>query len=186
MPAVNGQPRDRGGRWRATGTSPEVTVGPAVEQGLRCTYQGIPGHRVIGVDGDLLVLRPPEGGKVLATGDDVKPMPETPEEYQANLAMETTIAKLLVSAKQLSRQNKERLHQPASPEAADALEHLLHVFNDGRISMERYVYVMRATQNAPIGLQHAAVGVLGRPHLTEGQYAALTAVARRAGAVLPG
>lgn len=182
------QPRDVIGRFGTKPQSePEVTVPSLhdVEPGLRVAYRGIPGHRVIGVDGDMLVLRPPQGGKVIAASGDVTPMTETPEEYQSNLVAETAIAKLLVSGKKLSRQQKEILDQPASPEAGAALEHLLHVFTDGKVSMERYVYVMQATQEAPVGLNHAAMGIMCRPHLSDAQYEALTAAARRAGAEVP-
>lgn len=181
------QPRHQDGRFgRVPHSTPEVTLGDSqVVVGARVTLRGVPGYRVLGVEGNLVTLRPPEGGKAIAAAADVASQAESPEEHRKNLTLETGIARLLVSGRQLSRQQREILHAPVTPGEREALDVLSAGLGAGVISAERYGYVMRACKQAPGGLSRAAFAVLGREHLTAGQYATLTACARRAGAAVP-
>ena len=181
------QRRDGAGRYASMpARPPEVTLpGAPLSPGTRVAYAGDPGHRVIEVAGNVLTLRPPHGGRVIATASEVTEVPETPEEREANLAGEVGIARLLASVKGLSRQRREELDRAADPQCQEVLAHLHRTFYDGQVDVERYAYAMRSTDGAPLGAHHAAIGIAMRSQLSRAQYEALTGTARRAGAVVP-
>lgn len=181
------QRRDGAGRYASMPTRPpEVALpGSPLSPGMRVTYGGIPGHRIVEVTGNVLTLRPPHGGRVIATASEVTEVPETLEERESNLAGEASVARLLASVKALSRQRREELDRAADPHCQEVLALLHRTFYDGQVDVERYVYAMRSTDGAPLGAFHAALGIVMRSQLTPRQYQALTGPARRVGAVLP-
>ena len=186
MPGTT-QLRDGVGRFAGTlHSAPEVTlVSPSPRPGDRVTLRGMSGHRVISVDGTTFTLRPPHGGRVIAVASEVAAQPETVEEQHANLATEADIARLLVSVRKLSRQRRADLDASTGPQQRAALDALAGLYADGRLGVDQYAYVMRSTQEAPLGANHAALAITARAHLSAEHYGTLTAAARRAGAVLP-
>lgn len=183
------QPRDTSGRFdRSRRSLPEVTLGaadgsPAV--GDRVRFGSVPGHRVIEVSGDLLTLRPPQGGFVLAKPENVTVQIETPEERETNLGAETAIARMLTSVKALSRQRREDLDRDTGDAERHALDALALLYASGRMQAEQYVQVMTATRNAPLRANHAALAIIVRDRLSAEHYETLTAGVRRAGGILP-
>jgi hypothetical protein len=180
------QARDVAGRFdRMPRSAPEVTIGGPLPPGTQVALQGVPGYRVVETTGDTLTLRPPAGGFQMATTADVTVMVESPTEREANLRAEADVARLLVSVKKLSRHKREQMDQPTSPPAREALDALAMLYAEGRMGAARYLYAMTATRDAPVGANHAALALLMREHLPTVHYDALTASAKRAGAVLP-
>lgn len=184
MPGAT-QPRDVVGRFSgALRTPPEMTLGAPLLPGDRVAYGSVHGCRVIEVAGDVLTLRPPRGGRLMAKLSEVTSLPETPEQRQRNLSLEADVARLLASVKKLSRQRREDMGRPTNG-AREALDALAMLHAEGRLDLERYVYAMRSTEDAPLAANHAALALAMRHALDVRHYTALTDAARRAGAVLP-
>lgn len=183
------QARDRAGRFaESTHRPPEVSLDATEAHGALgalVSYNGIPSHRIIGTADGALTLRAPDGSRVMAAPDEVKPLPEDADARQVNIAAEVDVANLLVSVRGLSRYRKDELSTPTGSAEREALDAVAMLYASGRLPMERYVYAMRASERAPLAAQHAALSILARPHLTSEHYDVLTARARRAGAVLP-
>lgn len=178
------QRRDGAGRYASMpARAPELLLGDGVRPGVRVSYDGVPGCRVIDDAGDMLTLRPPRGGRAIATRAEVTLMPETEAQQQENIRDEASIVRMLAAVAQLSRSRREPLERIGEESRAALAE--IGALASGGTDAERYAYAVHSTRGAPAAARCAAVAIVMRRHLSAQQYRTMTAPVRTVGAPLP-
>lgn len=176
------QPRDAAGRFDEKAQStPEVSLPATVTENSRARYRNRI-HRVLMVNGDVVMLASPTGGRVMARTADVEPVAEEPAEREKNMQLERALAGVVASVKSATRLQREQLDAVSERDAAryaDALDRAASAVAYGRVSASNWLVAHHCAAQQPTGVRLAIAALATKDGISSGDYQVLTELWRR-------
>lgn len=168
-------PRGAHGQFasRERGTA-EVTLGFCA--GDRVSYRGGPPYRVARISGPLHFLKNVAGGTLIASADELEPIPERAQDRDAVRRAEASLNMLSAAMRSSTLQQKQDLNNPRHPD--DRLEAAFRVasaaIGDGKVDRHLWMMADTLSNGMPLAARSAIIGVVVRGVVPEMDYREMT------------